>query len=147
MDNFRRRKSFPGSDNMDDLRPLMLDPAEVEPDLHAVECAPEESPLYHSCSSEQHALQLQQDKRAFRNVLNLGISFMLIFTAFNTNGIMTVSKRASTVCNIGMHRLSSVCMLLVRMHLSLCVFGCCCARFLGITQGDYLVLLPLWNLL
>lgn len=92
MHNFRRRKSFPGSDNMDDLRPLMLDPAEAEPDLHAVECAPEDSPLYSSCSAEQHALQLQQDKRAFRNVLNLGVSFMLVFTAFNTNGIMTVSK-------------------------------------------------------
>lgn len=90
MHNFRRRKSFPALD-MDDLRPLMLDPAEGEPDQHAVECAPEELPAHYS-ESEQRAQR--QERRAFHNILILGLSFLLVFTSFNTNGIMTVSTLA-----------------------------------------------------
>lgn len=91
MSNFRRRKSFPGLDDMDDQRPLMLDPAAAESDLNAIECAAEDSPLHELGSAEQR-LQHQQDRKCFRNIVCLGISYMLVFTAFNTNGTMSVSK-------------------------------------------------------
>lgn len=95
MYNFRRRKSFPNLD-MDDMRPLMLDPAEGEPDQHAVECSPEDLLLAHESEAERRAQQ--QERKTFRNILTLGLSFMLLFTSFNTNGIMTVSTFISHRC-------------------------------------------------
>lgn len=88
MFNSRRRRSFPSVVDMDDLRPLMLDPAEGEPDQHAVECVPEDLP---GLQTESDLRTLREDRKAFRNILVLGLSFLLVFTSFNTNGFMTVS--------------------------------------------------------
>ena len=112
MFNFRRRKSFPTL-NMDDLRPLMLDHAEGEPDQYVVECAPENLP---TSESESELRSERQERKAFRNILILGLSFMLLFTSFNTNGIMTVSTIAIKEMNVSIHYLCLLIMPGLLLH-------------------------------
>lgn len=89
---FRKRKSFSGDvENMDDTQPLL----DEEPDQreHSMDGEPEAATDQCVESGQVHLAENAEkcDKGAFFNITTMGTSFMFIFTAFNTNGIISVS--------------------------------------------------------
>ncbi|XP_042240737.1 UNC93-like protein MFSD11 isoform X1 [Homarus americanus] len=92
--SFRKRKSFSGDINtMESTRPLLSDEEGDLHNQHVNECIP-----HHTSDGqdvESHKDQLagqhasQQEKKAFLSIIMMGLVFMLLFTAFNTNGIIT----------------------------------------------------------
>lgn len=94
--SFRRRSVPREIDSMEDTRPLLTEEANGLADECVVAGVPEEIRSDQDVESDKRNLvsgwnTSHQEKKAFLSILTVGLAFMLVFTAFNTNGIITVS--------------------------------------------------------
>lgn len=93
MSTLHKRRSFGDLERMDDLQPLLDGNGDANQTEHDLESSVSDSRQRRdsgrSTPLPDHAST--QDKKELRTISGLGFSFMLLFTAFNTNGIITVS--------------------------------------------------------
>ncbi|KAK3855521.1 hypothetical protein Pcinc_038083 [Petrolisthes cinctipes] len=95
---FRKRRSFVDLlDNMEDTQPLLDESGDITQTERDVESATQDASVtpQHRDSGRSTPLpdhvSSQEDQKDLSAVIRLGFTFMLLFTAFNTNGIITVS--------------------------------------------------------